>query len=141
MKVRVEAARQRYTPSAMPPVQSTLHNRLILALTHPAYARLADKLMPVTLAARQVLYEPDQPIHAVYFAENAVICQMTETANGFMFAIGASERSVHAASRRGMRGVSSLPGGPSGVPGNPFYCSLLPAWLTNETYPLPEIRQ
>ena len=29
---------------------------------------------------------------------------------------------------------SSLPGGPSGVPGSPFYVNLLPEWLTNDTF-------
>ena len=29
---------------------------------------------------------------------------------------------------------SSLPGGPSGVPGTPWYVNLLPSWLTNDTY-------
>ena len=28
---------------------------------------------------------------------------------------------------------SSLPGGPSGVPGTPWYVNLLPSWLTNDT--------
>ncbi len=64
-----------------------------------------------------------------------------ETANGFMYIAGASERSVHVGSPRGMRGVSSLAGGPSGVPGSPFYFSLLPAWLTNESYPLADTRR
>jgi hypothetical protein len=66
----------------MPPLQSALHNKLIRALAAPAYARVADKLTHVTLAAKQVLYTPDQPIHAVYFPENAVICQMTVMTNG-----------------------------------------------------------
>jgi penicillin G amidase len=29
---------------------------------------------------------------------------------------------------------SSLPGGPSGVPGTPWYVNLLPSWLTNDTF-------
>ena len=29
---------------------------------------------------------------------------------------------------------SSLPGGPSGVPGSPFYVNLLGEWLTNDTF-------
>src|SRR5688572_22063532 len=62
--------------------QSTLHNKLIRALTHPAYRRVAEKLSRITLAAKQVLYRPDEPIHAVYFPENAVICQMTVMRNG-----------------------------------------------------------
>jgi CRP-like cAMP-binding protein len=66
----------------MPPVQSTLHNRLLCALTDAAYQRLADKLERTELTAKQVLYRPNEAIHAVYFPENAVICQMTVMANG-----------------------------------------------------------
>jgi hypothetical protein len=36
----------------------------------------------VTLKAKQVLYYPNQPIPAVYFPENAVICQMTVMSDG-----------------------------------------------------------
>jgi CRP-like cAMP-binding protein len=62
--------------------QSAMHNKLIRALAYPAYQRVAGKLSRVTLAARQVLYRPDEPIHEVYFPENAVICQMTVMKNG-----------------------------------------------------------
>ncbi len=58
------------------------------------------------------------------------------TVNAFMFSSGPSQRSVHESPPSGMRGVSALPGGPSGVPGSPFYLSLLPSWLTNDAYPL-----
>jgi CRP-like cAMP-binding protein len=57
-------------------------NLLLRVLTQEAYDRLAPKLKPVTLHAQQVLYHPNQPIEAVYFPENAVICQMTVMANG-----------------------------------------------------------
>ncbi len=33
-----------------------------------------------------------------------------------------------------IRAESSLPGGPSGVPGSPFYVNLLGEWLTNDTF-------
>ena len=33
-----------------------------------------------------------------------------------------------------IRAESSLPGGPSGVPGTPFYVNLLGEWLTNDTF-------
>jgi len=59
-----------------------------------------------------------------------------DTVNGFMFVDGSSHRSVHEARHEGVRGVSSLPGGSSGVLGSPFYLNLLPPWLTNEAYPL-----
>jgi CRP-like cAMP-binding protein len=66
----------------MPPSQSLLQNRLIRALTDGAYQRLAPKLQRTALTAKQVLYRPNEPIHAVYFPENSVICQMTVMTNG-----------------------------------------------------------
>src|SRR5262249_28444918 len=52
--------------------------------------------------------------------------------NSFTFRKGPSKRSVYEASPEGMRSVSSLPGGISGVLGSEFYFNLLPAWLRNE---------
>jgi CRP-like cAMP-binding protein len=57
-------------------------NRLLRALDNAAYARIAPKLKPVALRAKQVLYRPNEAIHQVYFPENAVICQMTVMSNG-----------------------------------------------------------
>jgi CRP-like cAMP-binding protein len=57
-------------------------NKLLRLLTRRAYLRIAPKLKPATLRARQVLYQPDEPIHLVYFPENSVICQMTVMSNG-----------------------------------------------------------
>ena len=54
--------------------------------------------------------------------------------NSFTFDHGPSKRSVFEAQANGMRGVSSLPGGISGVLGSDFYFNLLPAWLRNEAY-------
>ncbi len=71
----------------------------------------------------QTLDRADHPVRA-------------DTENGFMFAEGSSQRSVHEARQEGIRGVSSLPGGVSGVLRSPLYLNLLPAWLTNEAYPL-----
>ena len=56
------------------------------------------------------------------------------TVNGFTFGSGPSQRFVSEAQHEGMRGVSSLPGGISGVLGSPFYVNLLPQWLTNHAY-------
>jgi penicillin amidase len=56
------------------------------------------------------------------------------TVNGFMFNSGPSQRFVSEARHDGMRGVSSLPGGVSGVLGSPFYVNLLPQWLTDHAY-------
>lgn len=54
----------------------------------------------------------------------------------FMFGSGPVIRFVSEATRKQIRGVSSLPGGTSGVPSSPHYFDLLPAWLTNEVFPL-----
>ena len=59
------------------------------------------------------------------------------TANGvnsFTFSSGPSQRFVGEGRHEGLKGVSSLPGGISGVLGNPFYVNLLPQWLTNHAY-------
>jgi CRP-like cAMP-binding protein len=66
----------------MPSVDSRPINKLIRLLEPPAYLRLASKLKPETLRAKQVLYRPNQSIPQVYFPENAVICQMTVMSNG-----------------------------------------------------------
>src|SRR5438094_4489032 len=57
-------------------------NKLLRALSRSAFARLAPKLKPTTLRAKQVLYKPNEPIHEVYCPENAVICLMTLMKNG-----------------------------------------------------------
>ena len=57
-------------------------NKLLRALEEPAYLRLAPRLKSTTLRARQVLYQPNERIHQVYFPENAVICLMTVMTNG-----------------------------------------------------------
>jgi hypothetical protein len=57
-------------------------NKLLRLLEPPAYRRLAPKLKPTTLRARQVLYRPNEPIHTIYFPDNAVICQMTVMPDG-----------------------------------------------------------
>ena len=54
--------------------------------------------------------------------------------NSFVFKKGPSKRSVYEASPEGVRSVSSLPGGISGLLGSEFYFNLLPAWLRNEAY-------
>ena len=54
--------------------------------------------------------------------------------NSFTFSHGPSKRSVFEALPEGMRSVSSLPGGISGILGSEFYFNLLPGWLRNETY-------
>jgi len=57
-------------------------NKLLRLLEGVAYRRIAPKLKPTMLRAKQVLYKPNQAIHAVYFPDNSVICQMTVMSNG-----------------------------------------------------------
>jgi CRP-like cAMP-binding protein len=57
-------------------------NKLLRLLKHDAYQRVAPKLTPTRMLAKQVLYRPDEAIHFVYFPEDAVICQMTVMHNG-----------------------------------------------------------
>ena len=58
------------------------------------------------------------------------------TLNGFMFSSGPNRRSVSEGVPDGIRAVTSLPGGVSGVLGNPLYINLLRPWLTNEAFPI-----
>jgi CRP-like cAMP-binding protein len=57
-------------------------NRLLQLLEPAAYRRVASKLKPTALRARQVLYRPDEAIPTVYFPESAVICQLSVMQNG-----------------------------------------------------------
>jgi CRP-like cAMP-binding protein len=57
-------------------------NRLLGSLRADAYRRVAPKLRPTTLQAKQILYRPNQAIHEVYFPSSAVISQMTVMKNG-----------------------------------------------------------
>jgi hypothetical protein len=57
-------------------------NKLLRLLEPAAYQRVAPKLKPTTLRAKQILYKPNQPIHTIYFPDNAVICQMTVMSDG-----------------------------------------------------------
>lgn len=56
------------------------------------------------------------------------------TLDGFMFGSGPVRRMVSEGTPTGIRAVTSLPGGPSGVLGNPLYVNLLKPWLTNEAF-------
>lgn len=56
--------------------------------------------------------------------------------DSFMFDAGPTGRFVAWLGWFKVRAVTSLPGGESGVPGNPFYLNLLEPYLENETFPL-----
>jgi penicillin amidase len=60
-----------------------------------------------------------------------------DSSNDFMFGGGPVRRYVGGPQQQGRRinGETSMPGGPSGVLGSPYYVKLLPEWLTNDTHP------
>jgi penicillin amidase len=58
------------------------------------------------------------------------------TLDGFMFSSGPNRRMVSEGTATGIKAVTSLPGGPSGILGNPLYINLLKPWLTNEAFPI-----
>ena len=58
-----------------------------------------------------------------------------DATNEFGFGGGPANRYVSELRAPGdVHAESSLPGGPSGVPGSPLYVNLLPEWLTNDTF-------
>jgi acyl-homoserine lactone acylase PvdQ len=58
--------------------------------------------------------------------------------NAFMFGGGPVRRYVGEGKRAPERivGVNVVPGGPSGIPGDPHYAKQLGAWLTADQYPV-----
>ena len=66
----------------MEPDSSRPANKLLRLLKPPAFERLAPKLKPAALRAKQVLYKPNQKIDTIYFPDSAVICQMTVMKDG-----------------------------------------------------------
>jgi CRP-like cAMP-binding protein len=52
--------------------QSTVHNRLLRAMSAEDFARLTPHFEPVTLSLKQVLVEPNQPIEHVHFMEGGL---------------------------------------------------------------------
>jgi penicillin G amidase len=58
------------------------------------------------------------------------------TLDGFMFSSGPNRRMVSEGTSSGIRAVTSLPGGPSGLLGSALYINLLKPWLTNEAFDL-----
>ena len=59
----------------------------------------------------------------------------------FMFGAGPNRRYVGVMGKRRIRGFSSTPGGVSGVLGDALYGNLLLRYLTNDTYPLRNVRR
>lgn len=70
------------------PSGATPRNRLLAALPQATLDSLGAHLDPVSLSPRQVLYEQNAPIEAVYFVEEGVISVLTAMANGAMGEVG-----------------------------------------------------
>ncbi|HEX6754704.1 MAG TPA: penicillin acylase family protein, partial [Mycobacteriales bacterium] len=60
-----------------------------------------------------------------------------DSPDGFMFGSGPARRYVGVLTAQGPVGRSALPGGTSALPGDPHYQDLLPAYLTDDSYPVP----
>ena len=56
---------------------AAIKNGLLAALPREAYRKLLPDLVPVTLAFGQVLYEPDAPMHDVYFPTSCLVSLLT----------------------------------------------------------------
>ena len=59
-----------------------VENRLLAALPTEEYSRLLPNLETVSLAFKQVLYEPNEPIEHVYFPNNGVVSLVNIMQNG-----------------------------------------------------------
>jgi CRP-like cAMP-binding protein len=64
-------------PSEAPDAHSAERNRLLRGLPAEAYAGLLPHLEAVEIRAGQVLWQPDGPLHAVYFPRTVVCSVLT----------------------------------------------------------------
>lgn len=78
-------------------------NWILTALPDEEYARLDPHLVPVTLALRQPIYMPLEPIRHIYFPENAMISLVAITSEGASVEVGV-------VGREGVTGIPALLG-------------------------------
>jgi CRP-like cAMP-binding protein len=81
-------------------------NRLLLALPASSLGRLRPQLEPVPLAAREVVYRVDEPMHSIYFVESGLCSLMTMTREGH----GVESAPI---GKEGLLGLTIGLGGPS----------------------------
>jgi CRP-like cAMP-binding protein len=62
-------------------------NRLLTAVDKKTQQDLAPYLEPVSLALRQKLYEPNQPINSVYFPVNGVVSLLAHMEEGMLIEV------------------------------------------------------
>lgn len=65
-----------------------VENRLLLALPNEEYERLLPNLENVSLAFKQVLYEPGEPIEYVYFPNHGVVSLLTSISDSTVAEVG-----------------------------------------------------
>jgi CRP-like cAMP-binding protein len=84
-----------------------IQNELLAAMPRNAYDALAPALTPVTLAFRQVLYEPGAPITHVYFPCESMVSLLVPVADHFDVEVGMVGREGMVGASVGLGIVSS----------------------------------
>jgi CRP-like cAMP-binding protein len=74
-KPRVSSRRRSSRTSTL--AQADSKNRLLVSLPAADYARMASGLESVTLTYGEILYEPGEPMNAVYFPGNCLVSLLT----------------------------------------------------------------
>jgi CRP-like cAMP-binding protein len=68
--------------------QSTVHNRLLAALSPDDFILLVPALHRVGLELKEVLYRPHQPIGTVYFLESGIVSMLVPLEEGRFMEVG-----------------------------------------------------
>lgn len=66
----------------MTPRLAGVRNHLLAALSPAAFTRVAEKLTPVDLVVKQILYKPGERIREVYFPDDSVIVLLAMDSQG-----------------------------------------------------------
>jgi CRP-like cAMP-binding protein len=84
--------------------QTSIENRLLAALPHEEYERLAPHLKEVSLTLNQVLFNPGDEIAYAYFPTDSIVSLLTDLSDG-------SGMEVGLVGREGIAGISVILGG------------------------------
>jgi len=68
--------------------RSLIGNRLLAALPSPEYQRLIPHLKSVALTTAELLYEPGDQIHFIYFPVTAIVSLVSVTSDGASIELG-----------------------------------------------------
>jgi CRP-like cAMP-binding protein len=83
--------------------RSEMQNKLLAALPHAEFDKIAGSLKYVELEKGEVLWEMDEPRKSLYFPTTAMICLLYETEDGASIQVGMT-------GRRGMVGIVTFMG-------------------------------